>query len=89
MNIGFDIDNYKIKDLFDYELVEALLQVKTCNGIEIVQTTIKMFATDNGLDSDLIEILDDVPVYKWNGINKFEEINRPIEKVLEVLEWHL
>lgn len=88
MNIDFEIID-RINDLFDYEIVDALLQVKTCNGIEIVQTKIKMFVTDDGLDSDLIEILDDVPVYKWNGINKFEEINHPIDKVLEVLEWHL
>ena len=88
MNIDFEITD-KVNDLFDYEIVEALLQVKTCNGIETVQTRIKMFITDEGLDSDLIELFDDEPIYKWNGINKFEKINRPIQKVLEVLEWHL
>ena len=89
MNIDFDIKDYNIIDLFDYEIVEALLKVKTCCGIETVQTRIKMFVTDKGLDEDLIEVFDDEPIYKWNGINKFEEINRPILKVLEVIEWHL
>lgn len=89
MNIDFDINDYNIIDLFDYEIVDALLKVKTCNGIETVQTRIKMFVTDKGLDEDLIEVLDDEPIYKWNGINKFKEINRPILKVLEVIEWHL
>lgn len=81
--------NTSLYELFDYETVDVLLKVRFRNGIYVVQTKVDMFYADEGsLDPDVYELREDEPVYIFKGINKWEEVDWKIEKVLEVLEWY-
>ena len=82
--------NTSLYKLFDYETVDVLLKVRIkYGGVRIVQTKVDMFYADEGsLDPDVYELREDEPVYIFKGINKWEEVDWKIEKVLEVLEWY-
>ena len=82
--------NTSLYKLFDYETVDVLLKVKfNFNGVRTIQTKVDMFYADEGsLDPDVYELREDEPVYIFKGINKWEEVDWKIEKVLEVLEWY-
>lgn len=79
--------------LYDYETVDVIAKVKfKYLGTYIVQTKVDMFCTEpktGELDEDVYELRDDEPIYIFRGVNNWEEVAWEVDKVMEVLEWHL
>lgn len=79
--------------LYDYAVVDVIAKVKFKYwGTYVVQTRVDMFCTEPStgeLDEDVFEIRDIEPCYIFRGINEWEEVDWEIDKIEEILEWHL
>lgn len=84
----FNITEYPLDKVCDWDFVEAVFVANTYNGTRVLQGIIKMYITDKGFDEDLVELLDDQPLYSWEGVMQFKEVDYPVYKIKEVLQWH-